>query len=185
MKLGALSTLHPDLCPVPEWQNLQPVAISACKWFSSLSFQPHPRVRASLPNQSACVLWASRRLHFSVCPVEECFGFIEHWTPFWELSSPCTMLVRAWSTWLVISQPLSQWNGISPELLSATTSVYCFYGEEWKRYRISRHSRGVEGGEFGALRNSSLLLADDVVLLSSLSHDFHLALEEAWVCSWV
>uniref|UniRef100_A0A3B5Q4K1 Reverse transcriptase domain-containing protein n=1 Tax=Xiphophorus maculatus TaxID=8083 RepID=A0A3B5Q4K1_XIPMA len=43
--------------------------------------------------------------------------------------------------------------------------------------RISRRSQGVEGIRFGGLRISSLLFADDVVLLASSDRDLRLSLE--------
>uniref|UniRef100_A0A3B5Q8Y2 Reverse transcriptase domain-containing protein n=1 Tax=Xiphophorus maculatus TaxID=8083 RepID=A0A3B5Q8Y2_XIPMA len=43
--------------------------------------------------------------------------------------------------------------------------------------RISRRSQGVEGVRFGGLRISSLLFADDVVLLASSDRDLQLSLE--------
>uniref|UniRef100_A0A8C6PMX5 Reverse transcriptase domain-containing protein n=1 Tax=Nothobranchius furzeri TaxID=105023 RepID=A0A8C6PMX5_NOTFU len=43
--------------------------------------------------------------------------------------------------------------------------------------RISRHSQGVEGIRFGGLRISSLLFADDVVLLASSERGLQLSLE--------
>ena len=43
--------------------------------------------------------------------------------------------------------------------------------------RISRYSQGVEGFQFGDLRITSLLFADDVVLLASSSRDLQLSLE--------
>ena len=43
--------------------------------------------------------------------------------------------------------------------------------------RISRRSRVVEGVEFGGGRISSLLFADDVVLLAPSNHDLQLSLE--------
>lgn len=42
--------------------------------------------------------------------------------------------------------------------------------------RISRHIHGVEGVWFGALRITSLLFADDVVLLASSLCDYQLSL---------
>ena len=43
--------------------------------------------------------------------------------------------------------------------------------------RISRHSQGVKGVQFGELRIGSLIFADDVVLLASSDRDLQLSLD--------
>ncbi|XP_045895451.1 NLR family CARD domain-containing protein 3-like, partial [Micropterus dolomieu] len=48
--------------------------------------------------------------------------------------------------------------------------------------KISRHSRGGEGFRFGGLEISSLLFADDVVMMASSAQHHQLSLDRHWFC---
>ncbi|KAI3351539.1 hypothetical protein L3Q82_020383 [Scortum barcoo] len=105
------------------------------------------RVYGSLPNQSTCALWIWRRHHSTVSLVVFC----------------------GWC---------SSEYGVRGPLLRAVRSLYDLEQELGSHCRqISRRSQGPEGVRFGNHRISSLLFADDVVLLASSSQDLQHVLE--------
>ncbi|KAI3377397.1 hypothetical protein L3Q82_008587, partial [Scortum barcoo] len=110
------------------------------------------RVYGSLPNQSTCALWIWRR-HSTVSLVVFCVG-----------SAPCEYGVRG---------PLLR---AVRSLYDRSRSLVRIAGSKSDLFPAKR-SQGPEGVRFGNHRISSLLFADDVVLLASSSQDLQHVLE--------
>ncbi|KAI3358226.1 hypothetical protein L3Q82_003223 [Scortum barcoo] len=151
---------------------------SSWSWNSGPALYPPQgawRVYGSLPNQSTCALWIWRR-HSTVSLVVFCGECSSEYG----VRGPLLRAVRSLydrSRSLVRSLPavsqtcfpvhvgLRQGCPLSPVLFIIFMD------------RISRRSQGPEGVRFGNHRISSLLFADDVVLLASSSQDLQHVLE--------
>ncbi|KAI3377111.1 hypothetical protein L3Q82_000310 [Scortum barcoo] len=145
-------------------------------WTSSIPSAGCLRVYGSLPNQSICALWIWRR-HSTVSSLVVFCGecSMRVWGPG-AFAKGCSVSVRPGSRSLVriagsksdlfpVHVGLRQGCPLSPVLFIIFMD------------RISRRSQGPEGVRFGNHRISSLLFADDVVLLASSSQDLQHVLE--------
>jgi len=139
-------------------------------WTSSLPSQEYSRGPGSLPNQTTCALWTWIRLStgslWDCCG--GCCGSLGFRTCCNGPSGPSTPAVRAVFGLFALSQTRSR-------CVSASDRAALHYrsclGFSWTGYLSAawwwRSGLGVEQVRFGGLRISSLLFADDVVLLSS------------------
>ncbi|KAI3376638.1 hypothetical protein L3Q82_017071 [Scortum barcoo] len=116
-------------------------------WTSSIPSTGCLRVYGSLPNQSTCALWIWRR-HSTMCvPRGILWGVLPRVWGPGAFAKGCSVSVR-------------------PE---QELGSHC--------RQISRRSQGPEGVRFGNHRISSLLFADDVVLMASSGQDLQHVLE--------
>ncbi|KAI3376014.1 hypothetical protein L3Q82_016550 [Scortum barcoo] len=144
-------------------------------WTSSIPSTGCLRVYGSLPNQSTCALWIWRR-HSTVSLVVFCGGAPRVWGPG-AFAKGCSVSVRpepsrslvriagSKSDLFPVHVGLRQGCPLSPVLFIIFMD------------RISRRSQGPEGVRFGNHRISSLLFADDVVLMASSGQDLQHVLE--------
>ncbi|KAK3544860.1 hypothetical protein QTP86_027529, partial [Hemibagrus guttatus] len=124
---------------------------------SGREFRECSRVCGSLPKQSTCVLWTWRR-HSTVSLVAFCGRSLYNW------SRSLVRIASCKSDLFPVHVGLRQGCPLSPVLFIVFMD------------RISRRSQGLEGVRFGDHRISSLIFADDVVLLAPSSLDLQHAL---------
>ncbi|KAI3371761.1 hypothetical protein L3Q82_024310 [Scortum barcoo] len=143
-------------------------------WTSSILSAGCLRVYGSLPNQSTCALWIWRR-HSTVSLVVFCgecsveYGvrgpLLRAVRSLYDRSRSLVRIAGSKSDLFPVHVGLRQGCPLSPVLFIIFMD------------RISRRSQGPEGVRFGNHRISSLLFADDVVLLASSSQDLQRVLE--------
>ncbi|KAI3360296.1 hypothetical protein L3Q82_014600 [Scortum barcoo] len=144
------------------------------QWTSSIPSAGCLRVYGSLPNQSTCALWIWRR-HSTVSLVVFCgecsakYGvrgpLLRAVRSLYDRSRSLVRIAGSKSDLFPVHVGLRQGCPLSPVLFIIFMD------------RISRRSQGPEGVRFGNHRISSLLFADDVVLLASSSQDLQHVLE--------
>ncbi|KAI3360209.1 hypothetical protein L3Q82_014520 [Scortum barcoo] len=133
------------------------------------------RVYGSLPNQSTCALWIWRR-HSTVSLVVFCGGAPHEYgvqgepllravRSLYDRSRSLVRIAGSKSDLFPVHVGLRQGCPLSPVLFIIFMD------------RISRRSQGPEGVRFGNHRISSLLFADDVVLMASSGQDLQHVLE--------
>ncbi|KAI3374861.1 hypothetical protein L3Q82_021401 [Scortum barcoo] len=145
-------------------------------WTSSILSTGCLRVYGSLPNQSTCALWIWRR-HSTVSLVVVFCGECSVSMGSGAFAKGCS--VRSLYDW---SRSLVRIAGSKSDLFPVHVGLrqgcplspvlFIIFMD-----RISRRSQGPEGVRFGNHRISSLLFADDVVLLASSSQDLQRVLE--------
>ncbi|KAI3360475.1 hypothetical protein L3Q82_002268 [Scortum barcoo] len=143
-------------------------------WTSSIPSTGCLRVYGSLPNQSTCALWIWRR-HSTVSLVVfcgECSMSMGSGEPLlravrslYDRSRSLVRIAGSKSDLFPVHVGLRQGCPLSPVLFIIFMD------------RISRRSQGPEGVRFGNHRISSLLFADDVVLMASSGQDLQHVLE--------
>ncbi|KAI3351204.1 hypothetical protein L3Q82_005758 [Scortum barcoo] len=144
-------------------------------WTSSIPSTGCLRVYGSLPNQSTCALWIWRR-HSTVSLVVFCgdgvlreYGVREPLLravrSLYDRSRSLVRIAGSKSDLFPVHVGLRQGCPLSPVLFIIFMD------------RISRRSQGPEGVRFGNHRISSLLFADDVVLMASSGQDLQHVLE--------
>ncbi|KAI3374597.1 hypothetical protein L3Q82_021177 [Scortum barcoo] len=137
-------------------------------WTSSIPSTGCLRVYGSLPNQSTCALWIWRR-HSTVSLVVFCGGVLREYgvrgpllravRSLYDRSRSLVRIAGSKSDLFPVHVGLRQGCPLSPVLFIIFMD------------RISRRSQGPEGVRFGNHRISSLLFADDVVLMASSGQD--------------
>ncbi|KAI3354070.1 hypothetical protein L3Q82_018470 [Scortum barcoo] len=144
-------------------------------WTSSIPSTGCLRVYGSLPNQSTCALWIWRR-HSTVSLVVFCGGCSA------SMGSGEPLLRAVRSLYDNRSRSLVRIAGSKSDLFPVHVGLrqgcplspvlFIIFMD-----RISRRSQGPEGVRFGNHRISSLLFADDVVLMASSGQDLQHVLE--------
>ncbi|KAI3353184.1 hypothetical protein L3Q82_019738 [Scortum barcoo] len=144
------------------------------QWTSSIPSTGCLRVYGSLPNQSTCALWIWRR-HSTVSLVVFCGGapceygvrepLLRAVRSLYDRSRSLVRIAGSKSDLFPVHVGLRQGCPLSPVLFIIFMD------------RISRRSQGPEGVRFGNHRISSLLFADDVVLMASSGQDLQHVLE--------
>ncbi|KAI3371490.1 hypothetical protein L3Q82_024076 [Scortum barcoo] len=144
-------------------------------WTSSIPSTGCLRVYGSLPNQSTCALWIWRRHSFDRVPRGILWGVLREYgvrepllravRSLYDRSRSLVRIAGSKSDLFPVHVGLRQGCPLSPVLFIIFMD------------RISRRSQGPEGVRFGNHRISSLLFADDVVLMASSGQDLQHVLE--------